>query len=126
MIENIDTFITKYKKIFDRNIDVYRMEEFKTIKWNELDFDVNKLRAQMMKTDNLYLYSVLKRAYDYIRAYHRTFRIYKMSRESYYRFAEHDTTRDLKIMDRITNNLMQLKTKLENTYNITDLQEADG
>ena len=113
MIENIDDFVKAYKQVNQSHIDVYLNDAQTIRRWTSLDFDVRKISAQLDKIDNLVLYSTVKKAYDTIRTYHRTYMIYLQSRDNYYDFAEYDLRKDLKIIDVIVNNLNTLYTKVE-------------
>ena len=118
MIENIETFVDKFKKVADRSIQLYIGDEAEPINFTELDFDVNKLRQQMSKVNNKALLSVLKKAYQFIRAYHRSFRVYKMSREDYFNYAVWDVDRDKRIADKILTKLKNLEVKLTESFGV--------
>ena len=110
MIENLSEFVVKYKAIIDNQLDIYNNETQRMIKWQDLDFDVAKISEQLGSTSDFYAVSVVKKAYDVIRTYHRMFTIYSMGREDYYRFGIMEIEKDKLIIDIIVNNLQKVYT----------------
>jgi hypothetical protein len=112
MIENLSNFVIRYKAVLSSQLEVTRNIRTSPIRWSELDFDTDKLLTQLDGVDSVFLYSIIKKAYDYIRAYKRLFTVYHQSRSSYYAFADQDLARDLIIVDRIQAGLEKLYKKV--------------
>ena len=123
MINQIDTFVQKYKKVIQNHIDVYSNEENPTVKYNIKDFDTTKLDNQIDKTDNLFLTGLLKQAHDTIKCYERSFAIKNQTREDYYRYAQNSLKQDLLIIDVIVNHLNTTYDKVDLLY-VTPKQES--
>ena len=105
MRESLDTFVARYKEVTESHMSVYDGTESKLAKWNADDFDVSGIMDSLDTTGHAILFSLVKRAYDIVRAYHRAYKIYLQGREDYYRYAIMDRKKDILAIDAIVNSI---------------------
>ena len=108
MIPGLNAFVKTFKDMADNHIGLYENEAFIFRKWSQNDFDVSKIVEELNTSDRKLLYTVIKKAYDIVRAYHRSFNIYSQTRGDYYRYAALDREKDKLVIDNVVNNLHKL------------------
>lgn len=110
MIETMKNFIERFKSVCDTHTDCYLNESQSFVGWTRADFDTSKITEEMAKTRQIFPHSQVKKLYDVVKTYKRTYMVYNRSRDDYYRDAIHERDRDKFIVDKVINTTLDTYT----------------